>query len=1101
MNSYKINKSIKTKIVAQVSTLVALILVTFNGYILYNSVYDLKNQADSELQNKTKALAYKVEQRLESLLESAELLAANSLLVNAFIDKHYVDEYLKPLVENFKQEKYIDSLALVDFDGEVVFQTDEEILKYDESKELQLALNLTQNVIYIDKNRDELVYIIPVKYYSTVQGAIVISYNLQNIIALYDKSENHIYTKFFKNSYTAYSKNYNANESYFKYELLDNSSYEILDKVDLTLEMGMVESAYLEPLKKEALYLVLFALLILLIGAFVSYYFATTIVNPILKLYNQVKRAPFEQQDIYEPLGTDDELEALGYEYHAKEKKLQELNKNLELKIKESTKELEIEKNRFSLAIEGSQDGIWDWDVGKDRLYLSKLWKQMLGYEEDELDDSPKNFFDHIHIDDQEIVKQKLQKHFEDPLKFPYSVEIRMLCKDGSYKWILAKAKASLNSDGTPHRMVGSHADISMQKTLEFKLLEQRNFNRSLVDSANSIIAVIDKEGTMITINPYGEKFTGYTKEETASKPFFWARFLPQEIQQNLLEVIEKATQGHIEKRIQNAWISKDGVEKVFEWSNAIISDANGDMQYLTTIGVDISQIKEQEKELIEAKNHAEMATAAKSDFLANMSHEIRTPLNGIIGLSNLTLETDLNPIQRNYLNKVVTSSKALMHVINDILDYSKVEAGKIEIERIPFELEATLQQVYNIFTYEAQQKGIALNIAIDPIVNNNLIGDPFRISQILINLVGNALKFTHSGFVDIRATLEKISDDTLRLKFAIKDSGIGIPKEKQIKLFQKFSQVDTSNTREYGGSGLGLTISQKLAQLMGGDISVQSQDGEGSTFSFSVVVGYANKEYETLSHDIKNSEDMRSKKIYAKGKVLLVEDNEINQLVAKNNLENFGLSVSCAINGKEAVNKAKENRFDIIFMDLQMPVMDGFEATKLIREFDKKIPIIALSAAAMESDVKQTQDIGMNEHLAKPIDLLELKRVIIKYMNASYEKPLQSIQGINLENLFARFNNDENLAYKALVEFSKEKSDIVQIIDALNPDSKEFDAFIHNLRALSGSLSLVDIFKNSSEINKAVDLDKKIKLLSELKESLNVVLKTINENIVPKLK
>lgn len=1109
MNNYKIDKSIKTKIVAQVSTLIALIMIIFNGYILYHIVSDLKNRADYELQNKTKNLANKVEQRINSLKESTELLATNELLINAFIDKQYIETYLKPLVNNFKNEKSLDSLALVDFDGRVVFKTDENILKYNESKELQLALNLAQSVTYIDQSRDEIVFIIPIKYYSTVQGAIIVNYNLQDIIDVYNKHENYIYTKFLKNSYTAYSKNYDPKESYFKYQLLDNSDFEILHKVGVTLEMGIVESVYLEPLKKEALSLVLFALLILIIGALISYYFATTIVNPILKLYNQIKQVSSEQQDIYEPLGTNDELDALGYMYYLKEKELKDLNKNLELKIKEATKELEIEKNRFLLAIEGTQDGIWDWEIDKDKVFFSKRWKQMLGFEEDEFEDKSENFFNHIHVDEQEMLKQMLQKHFEDPLKFLYFAEIRMLCKDGSYKWILARGQASLNPDGTPHRMVGSHTDISMQKTLELNLLEQRNFNRSLVDSANSIIAVINREGVMVNINPFGEKFTGYTKEEIASEPFFWARFLSKEIRSNVLEIIERAKDGQVVERFQNSWISKNGTIKVFEWSNAIINDDNGIMQYLTTIGVDITQLKEQELKLIEAKNFAEKATAAKSDFLANMSHEIRTPLNGIIGLSNLVLETDLNEVQKNYLNKSIASSNALLHIINDILDYSKIEAGKIEIEHIPFELDATLSQVSNLFTYEAQKNGIQLNFTITTTTKDTLIGDPFRISQILINLIGNALKFTHKGFIDVTTSMENISDDTLKLKFEIKDSGIGIAKEKQIKLFQKFSQVDSSNTREYGGSGLGLSISQKLAQLMGGDISLQSQEGEGSTFSFSVIVGYAKKEYEVLSHDLKNSEDTSSKKIYATGKVLLVEDNEINQLVAKNNLEHFGLEVFCAVNGKEGVEKAKESRFDIIFMDLQMPIMDGYEATKLIREFDKEIPIIALSAAAMKSDVKLTHDIGMNEHLAKPIDVHELKKVIIKYLDASYDKDLEnnfiaveeSVQGINLEDLFARFSNDKNLAYKTLVGFSKDKNGIVQIIDSLNPDSKEFDKFIHNLKGISGNLSLYNVFKCCNEIYRTNDLEDKIKLLPNLKESLTVVLKAIDENISVKFK
>ena len=633
------------------------------------------------------------------------------------------------------------------------------------------------------------------------------------------------------------------------------------------------------------------------------------------------------------------------------------------------------------------------------------------------------------------------------------------------------------------------------------KITLEKTITSNILNNTDAIIAVIDNKGVMINVNQYGENFTGYSKEEIASEPFFWARFLPQNVQNKVFNIIEEAKEGHIISRFQNAWTSTNGEERIFEWSNSLVKDINGEMEYIITVGIDISKeldaqakifknqkqlelsadiaglvfweldfqtnkyifndkyynylattvdaeggysmdaqyfmdtfiphnehqviidtiqegfrrdsdytghlehsvirrdgkvlhivvnyfavykdgklikaygsdydltiqkAKQQELEdalnkakkaelkfhtifnssldgivlidintqkfieynsiayemygytqeefsnllttdleaianigeiekiqkavvekswyrfetkhrskdgslkdilvtvvavtidnqsylyatfhdITESKNHelelkmskekAEQANKAKSEFLANMSHEIRTPLNGIIGLTNLALQSDLSPIQKDYLHKSINSSEALLTIINEILDYSKIEANKVDIEDIPFELDTMFYELSDLFVYKAKEKKIKLTFNIASDIHYNLQGDPFRIKQVLTNLLGNALKFTKEGEISLNVALLENNPNSCKLSFCVKDTGIGIAKEKQEKLFKAFSQIDTSNTREFGGTGLGLTISKRLVELMDGEIGVESEDGIGSKFYFTVTL------------------------------------------------------------------------------------------------------------------------------------------------------------------------------------------------------------------------------------------------------------------------
>jgi CheY-like chemotaxis protein/nitrogen-specific signal transduction histidine kinase len=385
-------------------------------------------------------------------------------------------------------------------------------------------------------------------------------------------------------------------------------------------------------------------------------------------------------------------------------------------------------------------------------------------------------------------------------------------------------------------------------------------------------------------------------------------------------------------------------------------------------------KVHERTKELEIAVNSAQKANEAKSAFLANMSHEIRTPLNGVMGLIDIVLKTSLTQKQRNYLQKAKISSKSLLYVINDILDFSKIEAGKLDIEYRDFMLKETVEIVKDTFEHIARQKGLKLNLEFDDSLQ--LKGDNLRIIQILSNFVSNAIKFTSEGSVTIKIyTIEQTSKN-IKLMFEVIDTGIGINEQIQKNLFQEFTQADSSTTRKFGGTGLGLAISKKLVELMNGEIGIYSNEGEGSKFYFSlkfekIFISENNKDKNIKTID-KNFKDKL---------ILIVEDNETNQIVISGLLEESELTYDFANNGKEAVDMYDKKNYDLILMDIQMPIMSGLEASQIIRKKDKNIPIIALTAGVMKEDIENTKEAGMNGYLSKPIDYDELIKKLAENM------------------------------------------------------------------------------------------------------------------------
>ncbi len=521
--------------------------------------------------------------------------------------------------------------------------------------------------------------------------------------------------------------------------------------------------------------------------------------------------------------------------------------------------------------------------------------------------------------------------------------------------------------------------DITRQREIEKDLSRSKELFKVVFDNTAAAITVTDKDEMIIAWNPFAEQMFEMTRDDFFNKPV--QKLYPEREWRKMrkLNIREKGVLSGIVTQV----IKKDGTLLDVDASVSILKDADGNV--VGSIGIlrDISKQKRVQEMLFQAKLSAEEANASKSIFLAKMSHELRTPMNAIIGMIDLTFDTKLDEEQIDNLKVAKDAAGNLLRLINDILDLSKAEAGKISIETIEISLAEIVKSVCRGMTVLAQNKNIYLNWHVDPEVPALLMGDPVRIRQIMINLINNSIKFTHAGGVTVSVNVRSRVENECELLFGIKDTGIGIPKDRQERIFEVFSQADEKTARRYGGTGLGLAISKKLSEMMGGRVWVESEEGKGSTFFFIVRLPVS----ENVAKQAAKSEDGSADGVSSDGvgriRILLAEDNLVNQKIAVRMLEKRGWDVVAVGTGRAAVDEIGKTRFDVILMDDHMPEMTGIEATAAIRMEEKQtgahVPIIAMTAHAMAGDREKYLASGMDGYISKPIDREVMFAEIIK--------------------------------------------------------------------------------------------------------------------------
>jgi nitrogen fixation negative regulator NifL len=556
--------------------------------------------------------------------------------------------------------------------------------------------------------------------------------------------------------------------------------------------------------------------------------------------------------------------------------------------------------------------------------------------------------------------------------------EICNRSRKGELYWVDATIVPLMGGDGLPEQYIAIRTDITVRKTMEAELAEQLRFVEVLLEATPTAIYLKDRWGRYLRFNKAFEALFGIAREEWIGKTVFElvSGDAAAMMDAKDKELFAGNTIQTYEAEFRNRQTGE--IREGLYWK-APLTDVRGEVTGLVGTILDITDKNRIEQELREAKRNAEAASQAKSDFLANMSHEIRTPMNGVIGMTDLAMELEQNPTQREYLRIVKSSAQSLMVILNDVLDFSKIEAGKLNIEAVRFPLVDTIEETLKTLRSRADQKGLVLESSLQPKLPDAVLGDPVRLRQVLTNLCDNAIKFTGQGGVYVAVRCAPVASGH-ELQISVRDTGIGIPPDKQQGVFAAFSQADTSTTRRFGGTGLGLTICARLVDLMGGRIWLESEEGKGSTFHFTIQVQSADPVQSAASSDLTLAAPPTSRAL----QILLVEDHPINQILATTLLKKWGHTVVLAQNGQEAVDLFARQRWDVILMDMQMPVMGGLEATRLIRAAEvvgTRTPIIAMTANAMDSDRQACLQAGMDDHLAKPFNAQGLQAMLERHV------------------------------------------------------------------------------------------------------------------------
>jgi PAS domain S-box-containing protein len=628
---------------------------------------------------------------------------------------------------------------------------------------------------------------------------------------------------------------------------------------------------------------------------------------------------------------------------------------------------MESEKH-FKLLTEHSQELICLLDSSGNYKYASPSSYKLTGYFPDEL--IGKSQYDFFHIEDQNHIRKEIDNLVKKGETA--SVFYRFKKKNGNYIWLHTLFQAITNDEKEIITIHTSSRDYTEQHHAQLRIKEEEKKFKDLLESAPDAMVFVNKEGEIVLVNAQAEKLFGYAKKEMLGQQV--GILIPHRYSKYHHSYAHQPKPLKMGEGRELFGVRKDGTEFPVEISLSPIETNDG--LYVSSAIRDITERVAIQNELKQATIKAEENIRLKQDFLANMSHEIRTPMNAILGFTKFLLKTKLTDEQLNYTTTIDNSVEDLLLIINDILDFSRLEAGKVSLEKIPFNLKHKICQVAQLNKMKSEEKGLIFEFNWGKNLPELMIGDPLRLGQMITNLVSNAIKFTFKGSVSLNVNLLQLKKDICQIQFQVIDTGIGVAEKNKKIIFESFRQAQGNTTREYGGTGLGLSIVKNLVELHEGNIDFTSLEKQGSTFEITLwysIAQHMELEEEVLPVERKDVEGI---------KTLLAEDNRANQMITKKICRDWGIVLEIVSTGKEAIERLDET-FDLVLMDIQMPIMDGEEATKIIRSEGRQysdVPIIALTAHAMKEEHDRFISLGMNACLFKPFKELELIHIIKQY-------------------------------------------------------------------------------------------------------------------------
>ncbi len=629
---------------------------------------------------------------------------------------------------------------------------------------------------------------------------------------------------------------------------------------------------------------------------------------------------------------------------------------------------LRTSEERFALAVRGSNDGIWDWNVLTGEVFYSARFKELIGYEDQQFPNVFASFESHLHPEDHAKIMTALREHLDG--QAPYDVEYRLRTRGGEYRWFRARGQVIQDASGRATRMAGSITDVTDQKRL------QQRFELTVQASPVALL-MVDASGRIVLANRTAEALFDYPQDALIGQPV--ETLVPDEFRE-----------WHI--ALRDSFFAAPNA-RVMGANRRLLAQRRDGSRFAVEVGLGpvetddglfvlcgVSDITDRIRAIAaieEARQAAESANRSKSDFLANMSHEIRTPLNAIIGMTELVLQGELQPSQQEYLTTVLESGESLLSIINEILDFARIEAGKIDLVEAPFDVRETFGDILKSLAFRAHCKTLELACRVADHVPEFLQGDPVRLRQVIVNLVGNAIKFTEEGEILVHVDCQSSSDSELVLHVAVSDTGIGIPADKLASIFEAFNQADTSTTRHFGGTGLGLAIACTLVEMMQGRIWVESTLGHGSTFHFTVTLQAASP--------AEKKQPLADVGVLRGTGVLVVDDNATNRHILKLIVTKWSMKPQCAGGGEEALMLLRQNHrtgqpLPLVLTDINMPKMDGFALVEQIRQ-DPLLAdarVIALTSGIRADDAQRCEQLGISVHLMKPVKQAELLNALL---------------------------------------------------------------------------------------------------------------------------